>query len=97
MKIINLEDYQVRAEMLKVLAHPTRLEILYLLESHPRLSVTQMKDRLGCDQTHASQHLKQMKLRGILGSQRNGKFIFYFLKEKSCGELVKVIDTINLA
>ena len=95
MKIVNLEDYQIQAETLKVLAHPTRLEILYLLESHPQLSVTQMKESLGCDQTHASQHLKQMKLRGILGSKRSGKFMLYFLRQKSCGELVKVIETIN--
>ena len=97
MKIVNLEQFQAQAETLKVLAHPTRLEILYLLENHPKLSVSEMKNKLGCEQTYASQHLKQLKLRGILGAERSGKFIFYFLKQKSCGELTNIFDRMTLS
>lgn len=94
-KTIKIDDYHSTAALLKVLAHPTRLGVLYLLENNDSLSVSEMKNILGCEQSYISQHLKQLKLKGILGTRRKGKFVFYFLKEKSSIELTKILDKIT--
>jgi ArsR family transcriptional regulator len=45
-------------------AHPLRLRIVELLESGEK-SVTELKDLLGATQPLTSQHLSQMRMRGV--------------------------------
>ncbi len=79
------------AEVLKTVAHPLRLRIVELLESGEK-SVTELKDLLGATQPLTSQHLSQMRMRGVLGSRREGTLVYYSISNP---DVVKVIHCIR--
>jgi len=86
------EKLEKVAFMLKTIAHPLRISIISLLVNEDKLCVNDICERLDSEQSLTSHHLKHMKLSGILGSKREGKKIFYYLKLK---EVVTVIDCMN--
>ncbi|HAA15459.1 MAG TPA: transcriptional regulator [Cytophagales bacterium] len=88
-RILDTEKLEKVAFILKTIAHPLRIGIVDLLTTYERLSVNEICFRLDAEQSLTSHHLSNMKLKGILGSEREGKNIFYFLKLK---EVTKVID-----
>ena len=61
------------AFILKTVAHPMRLGIIHLLEQYPRLSVTEICDMLGSEQSLTSHHLQNMRLKGIISVKRDGR------------------------
>lgn len=61
---------------LKLLADPTRLRILLLLEAEP-LSVAELQEILGMAQSRISTQLSQLKAEGLVADQRSGKHNFY--------------------
>jgi DNA-binding transcriptional ArsR family regulator len=79
------------AEVLKTVAHPLRLRIVELLESGEK-SVNELKDLLGVTQPLTSQHLSQMRMRGVLGSRRDGTLVYYSIANP---DVVKVLHCIR--
>jgi ArsR family transcriptional regulator len=79
------------AEVLKTVAHPVRLRIVELLEGGEK-SVTEIKELLGVTQPLTSQHLSQMRMRGVLGSRREGSQVYYSIANP---DVVKVIHCIR--
>ena len=88
---IEQERIERAAEVLKTVAHPLRLRIVELLESGEK-SVTELKELLGVTQPLTSQHLSQMRMRGVLGSRREGTLVFYSIANP---DVVKVIHCIR--
>lgn len=80
------------AFILKTIAHPVRLEIVELLDKNKRLSVNDIAAQLGIEQSLTSHHLNNMKLKGILHSEREGKNIYYTVKLE---EVIKVIACVS--
>lgn len=76
---INIEELAAIADVLKVIAHPVRLEIIELLEVFPKLCVSEMLNRIEIEQSQLSHHLSKMKDKGIVKSERDGKNIYYSL------------------
>ena len=66
-------DNQKLAFVLKTIAHPLRIGIVDLLSKNEEQSVNEMCKLLGSEQSLTSHHLQNMKLKGILGSRREGK------------------------
>ena len=64
---------------LRLLADPSRLRILLLVERE-ELSVAELQEILGMGQSRISTHLAQLKQAGLLEDRRNGKSILYRLK-----------------
>jgi ArsR family transcriptional regulator len=79
------------AAVLKTVAHPLRLRIVELLESGDK-SVNELKELLGVTQPLTSQHLSQMRMRGVLGSRREGTLVYYSIANP---DVVKVIHCIR--
>lgn len=79
------------AAVLKAVAHPVRLRIVEFLETGEK-SVTELKDLLGVTQPLTSQHLSQMRMRGVLASRRNGSQVYYAIANP---DVVKVINCIR--
>lgn len=79
------------AAILKTVAHPLRLRIVELLESGEK-SVNELKDLLGVTQPLTSQHLSQMRVRGVLGSRREGTLVYYSIANR---DVVKIIHCIR--
>lgn len=86
---LSVEKLEKVAFILKTIAHPLRLGMVDLLTHYDRLSVNEICEKLNAEQSLVSHHLTNMKLKGILGSSREGKHIYYHLKMK---EVVKVIE-----
>src|SRR5450432_3958060 len=63
---------------LRLLADPTRLRLILLLEEE-ELSVAELQDVLGMGQSHISSHLAQLKRAGVVEDRRAGKNVYYGL------------------
>lgn len=92
MSTLDPEKMEKVAFILKTIAHPLRISIISLLVSNKKLCVNDICELLSSEQSLTSHHLSNMKLSGILGSVREGKNIFYFLKLQ---EVITVINCMN--
>ena len=89
---LNKEKLEKAAFILKTVAHPTRLAIIDLLNTNARMSVSELAEVLGVEQSLLSHHLITMKLKGILRSDKEGQNMFYALKEKDVTKLIECIE-----
>ena len=82
------------ADLLKVMAHPVRLEILEALEVEKHLSVGAIQDLIASDveQSLLSHHLIKMKDKGLLTCHREGKSIHYAITDT---EILKIFDCLE--
>jgi DNA-binding transcriptional ArsR family regulator len=80
------------SNILKTVAHPMRLGIVHLLEQHPRLSVTEICEMLGSEQSLTSHHLQNMRLKGILSVKRDGRSMLYTLKERDVSLIIECLE-----
>jgi DNA-binding transcriptional ArsR family regulator len=73
------EHYRHQAQVLKALAHPTRLFITDLLSKGP-MCVCDITARVGADVSTVSRHLSVMKAAGIVADHKEGLQVHYHLK-----------------
>ncbi len=93
--IINLNKLESAAGKLRVISHPMRIAIIELLSINDRMSVTQIYEELNIEQATASHHLNILKNNGILLSRREGKKIYYSLKNRVLTDIVDCINRCN--
>jgi DNA-binding transcriptional ArsR family regulator len=89
---LNTENLEKAANMLKAIAHPTRISIIGCLEDGQRLTVTEIHQQLGIEQATASHHLGILRDKGVLTSKREGKNIYYFLKHATLKVLLNCVS-----
>lgn len=82
---------QFKADILQALAHPTRLQILEVLREG-ELSVSTIQGKVELDQANISQHLAKLRLRGLVGSRKEGNQVFYSVRDPI---LFKVLDLLR--
>ncbi len=70
------------ARILRCLGHPLRLRILDVLEPAGEATVTEIQDALGVEQAIASQHLTNMRDKGILERRREGVHVYYSIADE---------------
>ena len=87
---IEMEMLQKAAEVLKTVAHPSRLGIIDLLEQGER-AVNEISHSLKIPQPYTSQQLNLMKAKGILGSRRSGIQVYYFIANPSVVEIIHCV------
>src|SRR6185312_13900641 len=68
--------------LLRLLADPTRLRLLLLLEQE-ELSVAEIQEILGMGQSRISSHLAQLKRVGVVSGRRAGKNVYYGVAKHS--------------
>jgi DNA-binding transcriptional ArsR family regulator len=90
--VFNKAKLEKAAYILKAVAHPVRLAIIQLLENEESLSVNQICEAVICEQSLISHHLINMKLRGILKSNKEGLNMYYSLKERDVSNIIKCIE-----
>jgi DNA-binding transcriptional ArsR family regulator len=64
-------------ELMRALAHPLRLKILDFLDKNVDINVNQIYNSLNLEQSITSQHLKILRLAGVLDVKKNGKYMNY--------------------
>lgn len=80
------------AEIFSGLAHPTRLEILEILENGNSLAVHEILKEIKIDPALLTHHLMKMKHLGILQSSKTGRNVYYRLV---LPEITDVLDCIQ--
>jgi ArsR family transcriptional regulator, virulence genes transcriptional regulator len=90
-KSLNPESLEKASGMLKAMAHPVRIAIIGCLEQGKGRSVTDIHRHIGIEQSTASHHLGILKDKGVLGSRREGKNTYYFLKHEKIVMLLNCI------
>lgn len=92
---INTEQLEAAASMLKAIAHPMRIAILSFLEGGKSLTVTEIHEKLGIEQSTTSHHLGILKDKGVLKSRRDGKNTFYSIKHNNLSHIVNCVSKCN--
>jgi DNA-binding transcriptional ArsR family regulator len=83
------------AEILKAIAHPVRLQILSIMQQHEPLSVAELMEHTGIEQSLLSHHLIKMKDKGVLSSIRSGRNINYRLVDRNILRLFHCMENCN--
>jgi DNA-binding transcriptional ArsR family regulator len=83
-----IELLEKASEKLKAIAHPIRISILDILKAGEKLTVTQIHEKLGLEQSTTSHHLGILRNKGVLCAKREGKNTFYFLKHPVLGQII---------
>lgn len=89
-EIPSKEKARKTANRMKLLAHPTRLQILKILSQEP-VCVCVIAKIIGKNQPNISQHLAKLRDNRIIEDYHRGKLIFYRIKDR---EILKLIDNI---
>lgn len=79
------------AAFLKALSHEGRLMILCHLAERER-SVTELEALLGARQAAVSQQLARLRLEGLVSTRREGKAIFYTIRDPRVLEQIQLIQ-----
>ena len=75
----NLKKYELRAEVVKALAHPSRLMMVDMLAGGEKC-VCELQVGVGSDMSTVSKHLSVLKSAGIVTDRREGLKVFYSLQ-----------------
>ena len=89
---INIQNLKKAALVLRALNHKLRQQILTLIDSEKKITVTEIYVKLRLEQSVASQHLAILRRAGIVITQRDGKFIYYTVNHKRIEEINVFID-----
>ncbi|MFC1553625.1 ArsR/SmtB family transcription factor [candidate division KSB1 bacterium] len=73
-----LNKLEARANILKAIAHPTRLFIIEEIADREH-NVGELTEKIGADLSTVSKHLSILKSEGIIHSERRGTSIYYHL------------------
>ena len=90
-KTLEAEITQLHAEICGGLADPNRIMILYTLSQSPR-NVTELCNELEMPQSLVSRHLKVLRERGMVKSERHGTVIVYSLGD---ARLIEALDLLR--
>ena len=91
--ILKQEIIQLEADFCAALSDPTRIFILYALNERP-LNVTELTHELGIPQPTTSRHLKILRERGLVDTERQGTVITYHLAD---GRVIQAMDLLRSA
>ena len=89
---LTADQLERAAGMLKAIAHPVRIAILEHLEDGKQVTVTEIHEFLQIEQSTTSHHLGILKDKGVLGSKRDGKNTYYYIRNEN---LSTIVDCIN--
>lgn len=93
---ISYDKLGMVAEIFSGLAHPTRLEILELLEDGGAYSVGQILKQIHIDPTLLTHHLSKMKHLGILRSSKQGRNVYYRLDMPEIRDVLECIQNCKI-
>lgn len=89
---INFHNLKKAALVLRALNHKLRQQILALIETEKKITVTEIYVRMRLEQSVASQHLAILRRAGIVATQRDGKFIYYTVNYKRIDEINQFVQ-----
>jgi DNA-binding transcriptional ArsR family regulator len=91
---INYHNLKKGALVLRALNHKLRQQMLTLIESEKKITVTEIYVRMRLEQSVASQHLAILRKAGIVVTQREGKFIYYTVNYGRIVQITSVTESL---
>ena len=88
----NVERLQYSADVLYALAHPLRLRILEFIDQNEKINVNKIYRALNIEQSITSQHLRILRLAGIVNAEKDGKFMHYSIHYDTLYRTEKAIN-----
>ena len=85
--------FKIKADFLKSLAHPIRLEIIEYLKSK-EASVGEMVKELRVEQSGLSKHLAILRQAGILSSRQEKVTVYYSIRDRDIFNVLRPIAEI---
>jgi len=82
------------ADYFQSLAHPTRIEILELLQSSGEMCVCEIVEKLRKDQSNVSRHLNALKTVGVVEFRGEGVRSFYKVKYKEADKILDLVKSV---
>lgn len=71
------QKLQYSTVLMKALAHPLRLKILEFIDRKGVINVNKIYNTLNIEQSVTSQHLRLLRLAGVVNANKEGKFVHY--------------------
>ena len=90
---INNDKLNEASETLRALAHPLRLKILEFIDQHQTINVNKIYNTMKLEQSITSQHLRILRIAGIVQTNREGKFIHYSIDYDKISKVLKALNT----
>jgi ArsR family transcriptional regulator len=85
---------EARSEILKALAHPTRIYIVDLLDREGPRCVCELAEEIGVDMSTVSRHLSLLRGAGILQDEKKGTTVYYSLACDCISEFMKGLEKV---
>ena len=89
---LNYSELRKAVIILRAVNHKLRQNIIQLLEENEKMTVTDLYVKLRLEQSVASQHLAILRRAGVVNTERNGKFIYYYLNEERLGQINELVE-----
>ena len=86
-------QYIARANIIKAIAHPSRLFIIEELQKRERC-VNELTEMIGTDISTVSKHLSILKNAGIVFDEKRGNSVFYKLRVPCILDFIGCIETV---
>ena len=86
-----MDRFEEISEILKALAHPTRLRIVAGLKKDG-CNVSEIQKNLGLPQSTISQHLRILKQAGVIQGRREGTKICYTIISDWAKQIIKMTE-----
>ena len=90
-KNLQTEITQLHAQVCNGLSEPTRILILYKVAEEP-INVSNLAEILNIPQPTVSRHLKVLRERRMVISQRDGKSVFYSISDN---RIIQALDLLR--
>ncbi len=88
---ISFEKLRVSTDILRALAHPTRLKMLEFIDKSKSANVNNILEALNMEQSLTSQHLRLLRIAGVVRATRAGKFIYYEVDYEKLEETIRAV------
>lgn len=88
-----MDIYKLRADVIKSLAHATRLRIVDFLISNGETCVCDIAAFVQASQPMVSKHMAQMREAGVLESRKEGSMVFYKVSAPCLQNFFNCLDT----
>ena len=85
--------FEARANIIKAVAHPTRLFIVDELSRSERC-VNELTEMVGADISTVSKHLSILKNAGLVKDEKRGTQVFYYLKTPCILNFVGCVESV---
>ena len=92
MKNDQFKIFQRASRVLKVMAHPVRMQLVDILLQDKEDSVGELQKKIGISQSMTSQHLSLLKGCGIIACKKEANICRYYIENKDIINLIRCVE-----